>query len=302
MGVPMPTQTSRGPTDGGLRWLAPGGGLLGDGLVLSGVIKAGFEATGERFGVVRSQPFSSIFIGHPAVATIASVDMAGATLQTIDYWNSALTGFEMAGPYQRLSRMLFGQVHGDCRPWAPVTSDDQAQLKGLPFSMAPILVGPVSESPRREWPRAKWVELVSRIAAVTSAPIVQAGMVAVSPLPGAFNVAGRLPLRLLLALVMRSQAVVTVDSLMTHAGSMAGVPTVNIYGPQSPGINGYDDQINLYSTGPCLGPCLDGSRDDFKTPCPMAEPCIPGIGTDLVFEAFVQRVLPSIDAGRPLNA
>lgn len=297
----MPTPTSRGPTDRRCRWIAPSGSL-GDALVLSGVLRAGHAGTGEQFGVVRCQPCSSLFIGHPAVTSIAAVDRGGTAIQPTDYWRLPFAGRCSIRPYDRLSVLLFDQVLGDGLPWAPLAEEDVARLPGLPFRLSPILVGAGVESPREEWPRDRWAKLVRRIAAETPLPIVQAGMVRQPPLPGALNVSGRLSPRLLLALVAHSQAILTVDPFLTQAGRMSSVPTVNILGPTSPAARGCADQVNVYSPAPCTISCLDAGRDDTPQPCPMSPTCLSGIGVDQVFAAFSGSILPSLEPGRALLA
>ena len=297
----MPTRTVRS-FDRSLRWLAPCG-HLGDALLLSSVVHAGFEKNQVRWGVLRVQPLTSLFIGHPGVAEIAVADAGQAAIQRTDYWNLPFSNHPKSlRPFDRLSLMLFGKVIAEERLWAPELPGDEAALRGLPFTAAPLLVAPGSDSPRKVWPPAMWRELADRLHELTKVPIVQVGPMQTPTIAGTLNVSGTLGIRQLLALIARSQAVVSVDPFVAAAAGMHGIPTLNLFGATSPDYGAYRGQASLCDTGPCAQACLDFDRADSPVTCPKVPHCMTQIGVGLVLEKLREVILPGLTPDRPLLA
>lgn len=298
----MPTETVRRSFDRRLRWLAPTGNL-GDALLLSSVLQAGHERTGEKFGLLRAQPYASLFRGHPAIEQIAavSVDVGQVPLLRTDYWSFSFASAAGSGrPFDRLSLMIYGELLGPERLWAPIAAEDVRALAGLPFAEAPVVLASGTDAPRKEWPAAHWAQLARELAAYWKGPIVLVCPVPQAPVPGTFNLSGKLNPREVLALLHRAQACVTVDPFVTCGAAMAQLPAVTLFGATSSQRYGFDGQVVLESSSPCPGPCLDESRADCSTPCPKPLHCLSQVRPERVLEVFLEKVLPRLAPGRPL--
>lgn len=281
----MPTVTLITGFDRTLRWIAPAGNL-GDALLLSSLLRAWHERTGEGFGLVRMRPYSSLLRGHPAVAQLASADALGLPLQRTDYWALPFSGKKAElRPWARLSLLLFGEVMEELRPWAPLDAEDLATLDGLPLPDAPVLVAPGSDSPRMEWPSERWDGLARELARQTSRPPVQVGVTRQKPVAGALNLSGKLRPRALLALAGRARLVLSVDPFLTQAAAMHGTPAVNLFGPTSSRLHGPPGQTHLDHTGDCAAPCLDTDREARNAPCPERRFCLGEIAVAAVLGA-----------------
>jgi hypothetical protein len=268
--------------DARIRWVLPSGNL-GDALVLSGVLRNGLEARGERFGIVRVPPFTSFFMRHPAVAQIATPpDPAQPVLRT-DHWAVEVPPAVASRPFTRLSHMIFGCVMGEDRPWADVTSDDRAALSGLPLSRAPVLLCPGADPTDDGWPLDRWADLAERLRASTAAPIVLAGHIRQARIPGTTNVSGLLSPRQVLALVERAQACIGVDPFISVAGRMFGAPALSLYD-----VAGVPSDIRR-----------DLAR---REAAGGAAPRLSALSVEEVFTRARDEILGSVDEGRPFAA
>lgn len=261
--------------DKSLRWVLPSGNL-GDALLLSAVLKAGHEARGEKFGLVRVPPHTSFFMGHPAVAQIAALRNPSHPVLRTDYWNAQLPASVGSSPYARLSHMLFGAVVGEDRPWAEIGAEDRAPLAGLPFTRAPLLLAPEAEEKPDRWAADRWAELASRLAAVTKAPIVVAGRMK-TRVQGVVSVASLLPPRQLVALVERSQAVIGVDPFLAQAARMVGTRSLSLYD-----VAGIPADVRGNK----------GASD--------GAPRLASLSVEDVFARVRDTILPNVDGERPL--
>lgn len=298
----MLTRTARRPLDPDVRWILPAG-TLGDALVLSAVLRTGFERTGERFGLVRMKPYTSLFMGHPAISEISTPDPATSRVIRTDIWN-AQTSPELAGarPFTKLCVSIFGTDWPETAPWAPLVPEDDAPVDALGLRVAPIVLANGAETVRHEWPERTWSALAGRLAG-HGVPLVQVGPSPTAGLKGALNLTGLLQPRSVLALVRRSQACVSVDPFVTAAARMFDVPTLAIYGPTDPATVGFDGQLNVHRLGKCPGPCLATHARDVKPgPCPEPEFCMEQLRAEEVDGLFAAHLADKVSAARAFRA
>jgi ADP-heptose:LPS heptosyltransferase len=99
------------------------------------------------------------------------------------------------------------------------------------------------------------------------------------------NLAGRLTFRELVTLFAHSTLLITNDSGPMHAAAAVGLPTVALFGPESPGFYGPlgNRTINLYAALPC-SPCLN-VYDAKVFKCPIDKQCMKAISVEQVVEA-----------------
>jgi hypothetical protein len=268
--------------DARLRWVLPSGNL-GDTLLLSAVLRAGGEARGERLGMIRIPPYTSFFMRHPAIAQIATPASAEQPVLRTDHWAVTVPPGARSSAYARLSHMIFGCLIGEDRPWAEITPEDRAALRGLPFPHAPVLLCPAADPPGDGWPLERWAELSGRLRAATGAPIVLAGHLRQPRVSGAINVSGILQPRQILALVERAQAVIGVDPFLAEAARMSGTAALSLYD-----VAGIPRDIRSTLTANEGG--ADGSTR------------LASLSVEEVFGRVRDVILPSVEGGRPLVA
>lgn len=99
------------------------------------------------------------------------------------------------------------------------------------------------------------------------------------------NLAGLLKFRELIQLLSLSRLLITNDSGPMHAAAAVGLPTVALFGPESPSFYGPlgNKTINLYAGLPC-SPCLN-VYDAKVFRCPIDSQCMKEISVGQVVEA-----------------
>jgi hypothetical protein len=250
-------------------------GHLGDALVLSAVLRARHVRCGDLFRIVRCSPFTPIFVGHPAVALIASPGPHDVVAETDHWaWRSPEAGSPRA--FGKLSAALFGDDMREEAPWCPLTERDGERLRSMPERIAPVVLANDSSAARRPGGAVAWSELARRIRDRWRVPVVQVGMGRRPAIDRTTNVSGNLTARELVTLVSLSQAVIASDPLVIAAASAGSVPAIALIGSESPQAIGFPGQLSVQQLG--VGPPTD-------------------LGT--LFDA---RLGPALDPSRPLHA
>lgn len=147
----------------------------------------------------------------------------------------------------------------------------------------------------RRWPSSRFGELVSRLALEQDIFFCFTGTldereyvsvaISKSQCPErCINTAGVLTIPELGALLERSELLISNDSGPLHLAASLGVPTVSLFGPESPtfyGALGNDDRVVF--RGISCSPCMNAySAKDFH--CPYNARCMKEITVDEVFE------------------
>ena len=131
--------------------------------------------------------------------------------------------------------------------------DKKIDLRRVPY----YVVAPHSHSSLRSAPYSLWVKVISELA--KTRPVVVIGHVMEGRMPatdmsfgafnqqisgmggGVINLMGGTPIRLMMALIARSTAVVCLDSGPLYIAQAFRVPAVSVWGPHHPGVRiGYD--------------------------------------------------------------
>ena len=112
------------------------------------------------------------------------------------------------------------------------------------------------------------------------------------------NLAGRLSLKELIALFSEASLLITNDSGPMHLAAAVNLPTVAIFGPESPEFYGPvgNSSINLYASLPC-SPCLNVYNAK-KFICPIQQQCLRSISVEKVVAAA--RILMEQERPAPL--
>ncbi len=153
--------------------------------------------------------------------------------------------------------------------------------------------------PQRRWPRDRFAKLAQAIAEqypdalvlFTGSPSERPGLdlvVAEANHPRCFNIAGYFAFQDLLALYHLSVVMVTNDSGPAHFASVTRMPTIVLFGPETPALYGsLGESIPVYAGLNC-SPCVS-AWNHRKTPC-TDNTCLQVITVDEIF-ALVQSYM-----------
>jgi ADP-heptose:LPS heptosyltransferase len=135
-----------------------------------------------------------------------------------------------------------------------------------------------ASSPNKNWPLENWEELVSNNPDYN---FIQLGLANEELVKGAVDLRGT-SIRQAFAIVKASKAFVGIDSVFAHAAAAFHIPSVVLFGPETPAVWGYQWNQNLYNPPPC-SPCLDVL---LKDPCPYGKQCMINITVSQVENAL----------------
>ncbi len=160
--------------------------------------------------------------------------------------------------------------------------------------------------PIRRWPFERYVELAERLLADPAARVALIGapsdrpsanaIAARVPAPRLLDLTGQTTIRELVTLFTMATALVTNDSGPAHFASLTSLPTVTLFGPETPALYGPlgTRQTNLYANLAC-SPCVSASNHR-QSACTRAR-CLEAITVDQVLGA-----LTALGARAPVTA
>jgi ADP-heptose:LPS heptosyltransferase len=162
--------------------------------------------------------------------------------------------------------------------------------------------------PMRRWPRQGFVELARGLLETPGVHVVLTGVAAerdeASGIHAAIgsdrvtNLAGRTSIRELLTLFTLSSLMVTNDSGPAHFSSLTDLPTIALFGPETPEIFGVlgENKVSL-SSGLACSPCVSAFNHR-RTAC-SDNVCLQAISVELVLRT-ARELLDRTSARRPL--
>ena len=164
-----------------------------------------------------------------------------------------------------------------------------------------VLINPNASEllPQRRWDKAKYAKLIKLIAdkypdiiiLITGAPSEKKEAQILSEQTGVskcINFAGQLKLSELTALYSISALMVSNDSGPAHFASVTDMPTIVIFGPETPELyKSLGDTTPVYAAISC-SPCVSAANHR-KTPC-TDNVCLQLITEDQVFEQVIKRL------------
>ncbi|MFH0964048.1 MAG: glycosyltransferase family 9 protein [Planctomycetota bacterium] len=185
-----------------------------------------------------------------------------------------------------------------------------AATGGIPLRVVCVNPNAGEFSFERRWPLERFGELIERmlrrwedVLIVLIGARSERGYVAVLPArfsdrPRVLSLAGELSLDELIALFERADLLVTNDSGPLHVAEAVGLPTVSLFGPETPVLYGPRGERHLVIwKGIYCSPCLNAYVNKARI-CRGENRCMAAISTDEVFQA-VWRML---DACPPRGA
>ncbi|HLX12075.1 MAG TPA: glycosyltransferase family 9 protein [Bacteroidota bacterium] len=189
-----------------------------------------------------------------------------------------------------------------------INDSDSGQLKSIIGElMEPYIVVNINSGStffERRWPAERFSALVSRLSRNGSVRMFFTGSIdekeyvqAMIDISGTAeiskNLAGRLTIPQLCALLRSSELLISNDSAPLHIASAYGIPTVSLFGPETPKFYGpVDSNGEVIYKGIECSPCMNiYAAKTFW--CPYNARCMREIGVDEV-EAAVLRILTPV--------
>ncbi len=202
-----------------------------------------------------------------------------------------------------------------CPPKFQPTADEVERVQGIldrvagrSISRPIVLLNPNASDmlPLRRWATDKFVELGNRVledepeatVVVTGAPDEReaAAQIAkqISP-TRAISVAGETTLRELIVLYTLADALVTNDSGPGHFASLTDLPTLVLFGPETPALFGpLGENVQSMSANLACSPCVSALNHRFS-PC-RDNVCMQRIGVDDVYLRLRRMLHPGAAA------
>ncbi len=148
--------------------------------------------------------------------------------------------------------------------------------------------------PLRKWPLQNYAELARRFLKHPDTYIILTGVAAEAALASAFekdlgpgscvNLVGKTSIQGLLALYAQSSLMVTNDSGPSHFAGLTDMPTLTLFGPETPEIYGpLGTNKRSLTAGLACSPCVS-SYNHRRSPCSDAV-CMKALSVDEVYEA-----------------
>ncbi|MDA8232362.1 MAG: glycosyltransferase family 9 protein [Magnetospirillum sp.] len=162
--------------------------------------------------------------------------------------------------------------------------------------------------PQRRWPRERFAALIRETLAhrgdalvlLTGAPAERDGLDDLARQvgdPRCVNFAGEIGFKDLVALYHLAVAMVTNDSGPAHFAAVTRMPTIVLFGPETPALYGSLGPSEAVFAGLHCSPCVS-AWNHRKTPC-ADNKCLQAIGVGEVF-ALLRRHLDAVPAGNCL--
>ena len=141
----------------------------------------------------------------------------------------------------------------------------------------------------KEWSFDKWERIVKLYPKIK---FVQLGDKNEKKIEGTLGFLGT-PIRKQLSILASSNLHVGLDSFWNHAARALNIKSVILFGPTSPKVWGYDENINIYKKTRC-SPCIDWGIVE----CPYGKKCMNDIQILDVKKAIDELILKSVSGFR----
>ena len=223
---------------------------------------------------------------HIAKNFIALVDALLAPQPQVPYSKVAIADDEIAAPTIRPSAQMRANVFALIR----------GQIDFDPHRQRLLLINPNASEllPHRRWMPERYAELIRRvigshpdvIVGITGAPNERAEAEAMAAAcgPRCFSLAGKTELAELPALYTQAVAMVTNDSGPSHFSAATGLPTIVLFGPETPKLYQPLGTSRAIYAGLACSPCVSAANHR-KTAC-TDNVCMQAISVEQVYAAL----------------
>jgi len=249
---------------------------------LSSAADGVYGSTSSDFNVRRG--YMRLIEAVYSIETIDNISDAGSTDHLVDTL-AASCGFEIEDRQPRLN--------------APQRLVEHTRKKFQLLENRPIIVvNPGPTWPVRNWSADHWQKLINELSSRYDAEIVQVGMkrrTVSSPyddLQRVHQLASRLRVDELVALIAMSRLVISIDSGPIHVAGAVGTPVIGLFGAVDPALRLPPDSpgLGLHADVPCLFCHHKTPIGHWKDGCPNDIQCMSKLMPDTVLEA-VERIL-----------
>jgi ADP-heptose:LPS heptosyltransferase len=226
---------------------------------------------------------------HIAKNFVALVNALLSETPTVPYSKTIITDEVLTLPVQPVSASARDKVKAQIK--ALVSRRDTSQLRL-------VLINPNASEmlPQRRWMPNRFAELIRRILAahddvlvlITGAPSERAEaekLAAQCVSDRCVSFAGYLALTELPALYSLAAVMVTNDSGPAHFAAACGLPTIVLFGPETPNLYRPIGNSTAIYAGLACSPCVSASNHR-KSPC-RDNVCMGAISVDQVFKAVI---------------
>lgn len=257
-------------------------------LMVSGLLRQAIAQDPElRFNLVRRRRCQELLTGHPAIEKVG-FPAPEEKIITLNYRMSPVIGVGTDRPYQILGRQLGLTVPMVESFYLPGKLDGIEFLDPfIPWGRQKVVIlGTFSDVPCKRFHPMAWHLVVEQLKA-QGCFVIQIGEANEVHIRGSYSLLGVLSVRQQLALLKRSDTLVTVDNYLVQAAQLVETPAVVLWGPTSPDVYGYPGQVNLT---PSRNTCkesicrteIDGQWQ-WQQRCPREElHCMNGIPPEVV--------------------
>lgn len=282
-------------------WLNPVGGM-GDMLMASSVLKIIHDKYPEKkFNVIRRSRFRSFFENHPAVNKVGHPKKDAIVVSTM-FWRYIDNGKVEAGPginrpFQLLAKKYGLETPVDEKYFYPNEINNEDEFDFIPWKNKNIVIAPSSDSQKKNMTPVKWGQLVEKLTDDDTL-IMQVGVNQDPYIKGCFNLIDLTTPGELIALLRKSDLLITADNFVMHAAHMTETPTIAIWGPTFDEEFGYPEHYHFRPDETCehILPCMGrkGHKEisEYHKPChlPPDQHCLNKIDIEKVHNQAKQII------------
>lgn len=266
----------------------------------------GYSGAGRRVGFYRFHN-EGLYRGEMLTHRVSYNPHIHISLNLTSLVNSLI----VAEPQTPYTKTLVESEHLTIALPKPSSSELQAmatKLRALigrePADGPILLVNPNASEllPHRRWMRGRYAELIQRVLAndercaviITGAPseAAEAAQLAQQSGPRCFSIAGETAILELPALYAQVTAMVTNDSGPAHFAAAAGLPTIVLFGPETPKLYQPLGTSSAIYAGLACSPCVSASNHR-KTACDD-NVCMQAISVDRVYREVVETLAQNL--------
>jgi len=261
-------------------------GGIGDGLLVTPSLKALKQKyPNSEIRVVCNDNHKEIFENNPNIDVLSTQDNVFKNLKLDKFHETNYGRLKPSINYKKHATEIIADIlevelkNNKLEIFLTEKEEEQAKQTLSKYNN-PITIHITSKcSKNQEWPVERWEEVVKRMPNYT---FIQLGLKNEPRVEGAVDMMGKTTVREAIALVKHSKAFVGVISAFAHATNAVNTPTVVLFGPSTPVVWGYENNVNIYKDLKCA-PCIDtlgGKR------CPYDKKCMKKISVREVEQAI----------------
>ncbi|MCE3228024.1 MAG: glycosyl transferase family 9 [Bacteroidetes bacterium] len=178
----------------------------------------------------------------------------------------------------------FGLKSVEKRPGIYLSVNEMKEAEALKKRLGKYLVvHPYSSSAIANWSSDNWEEIIKSYPGYN---FVQIGSKKDRLLNGVVDMRTGKNVRQSFLIVKGAEGFVGVDSFHAHVAAAFNVPSVVLYGPSTPEVFGYDQNLNVYEKTHC-SPCMDLGMKNY---CPYNTECLSKISVQTVRTAIGKQI------------